>query len=129
MTSRGRVLAAVRHGVADRIPIDAICVENQAKIAEFLRIDQTEVIGRLGLDGRIVAAPFVGPTREPVNGIGFTEWGTPSAGDYGTGRRCRLAGTIRLKHRACRQPGAVCVPRFYGGGRVAVDARSRGPWA
>ena len=92
MASRERVLAAIRHEVADRIPVDAICVENQGKIAELLRIDQTEVIGRLGLDGRIVAAPFTGPVHEPVNGIGFTEWGTPSTGDYGTGRSYPLAG-------------------------------------
>jgi uroporphyrinogen decarboxylase len=72
---------AIRHQVSDRIPVDAIAVENQPAIARELGIPESAVLDRLGLDGRIVAAGYTKPGRP-----GLTEWGTPSTGDYGTTR-------------------------------------------
>lgn len=86
MNGRERELAAIRHELPDRIPIDAICVENQEKVAEFLKIESSAVLDRLGIDGRIVSAPYLGELLEPVKGVNFTEWGTPNTGDYGTVR-------------------------------------------
>ena len=86
MNGRERELAAIRHELPDRIPLDAIRVENQGKIAEFLRIESSAVLDRLGIDGRIVSAPYLGRLPEPVRGVDFTEWGTPDTGDYGTAR-------------------------------------------
>lgn len=51
------MLAAIRHQLADRVPTDAISVENLAAIAASLGIDPEAVPDRLGLDGRIVSAP------------------------------------------------------------------------
>jgi len=96
MTSRERELAAIRHDLPDRIPVDAIAVENQDRIAELLEIELEEVIGTLGLDGRVVAAPYLGELHEPVNGVKYTEWGTPSTGDYGTARYNPLANAASI---------------------------------
>jgi uroporphyrinogen decarboxylase len=54
------------------------------------------VLPRLGIDGRIVSAPYRGSVHEPVNGVYYTEWGTPSTGDYGTGRFNPLADVTSL---------------------------------
>lgn len=86
MTGRERQLAAIRHELADRIAIDAICVENLQAVAAYLGIPAEQVLARLGIDGRIVAAPWTGRVKDPVQGIGFTEWGTMNTGDYGSGR-------------------------------------------
>jgi len=86
MTPRQRQLSIIRREVPDRISVDAICVENQPQVAEFLQIDTRAVLDRLGIDGRIVSAPYLGEVAEPVDGVGFTEWGTPNTGDYGTAR-------------------------------------------
>jgi len=91
MNGRERELAAIRHEVPDRIPTDAIAVENQAAIAAYLGIEEQSVAQRLGLDGRIVSAGYRGVTLEPRDGICFTEWGTPNTGDYGTARVYPLA--------------------------------------
>jgi len=82
MNSRERQLATISHEFTDRISVDAICVENQAEIAKYLNIDPATVLDRLGIDGRILSAPYTGKVREPENGFYFTEWGTPSTGDY-----------------------------------------------
>ena len=86
MNSRERQLAAIRHEPTDRISIDAISVENQAEVAKYLNIDPANVLDRLGIDGRILSAGYTGKARDPENGIYFTEWGTPSTGDYSTYR-------------------------------------------
>ena len=84
MNSRERQLIAIRHQIPDRIPIDATAVENQREIAEFLCIGSGTVLDRLGLDGRIIAPPYVGELPPPVDGMPSTEWGTLDSGDYGT---------------------------------------------
>lgn len=71
MTGRERTLAAIRHELPDRLPIDVIGVENG------LTPDQ------LGLDGRVLAAEtFQGP--EPFGGA-------DTINDYGTARAYPLA--------------------------------------
>ena len=97
MTSRERVLSAIRHHIPDRMPIDAISVENQAAVAGALDIDPGDVLERLGLDGRIVSATYTGSLPEPEDGIPFTEWDTPGTGDYGTARSYPLTGAASLR--------------------------------
>ncbi len=92
MIPRERVLAAIRHQLADRVPTDAIAVENQAEIAAYLGIPLDAVPDRLGLDGRILSAPYTGPLPPDRDGVRTTEWGTPDTGDYGTARFNPLAG-------------------------------------
>ena len=86
MTSRERQLSTIRHEIADRISVDAICVENQPQIAHFLGIRPEAVLDRLGLDGRIVSAGYLGDLDTDPDGMPLTEWGTPNTGDYGTAR-------------------------------------------
>ncbi|MBE7558861.1 hypothetical protein HS125_07890 [bacterium] len=82
MNSRERQLAAIRHEIPDRIPVDAIAVENCEAIAAALGIDPTAVPVCLGLDGRIVSAPCLHPRTTP-DGHPMTEWGTLSGVGYG----------------------------------------------
>jgi uroporphyrinogen decarboxylase len=96
MNSRERQLASIRHEVPDRIPVDAIGVENQAEVAKWLHIDPIHVLEQLGVDGRVVGAPYLGELKPPLNGATFTEWGTPSTGDYGTARSYPLANASSI---------------------------------
>jgi len=91
MNSRERQLATIRHEPVDRISVDAICVENVAEIANYLQIEPSAVLDRLGIDGRIISAGYLGKVCEPENGVYFSEWGTPSTGDYGAYRFNPLA--------------------------------------
>ena len=91
MNPRERELTAIRHEIPDRIPVDVIAIENQPQIAELLQIDQGAVYGELGIDGRIISAGYLGKVREQIDCVGFTEWGTPNTGDYGTARANPLA--------------------------------------
>jgi uroporphyrinogen decarboxylase len=85
MTPRERVLAAIRHELPDRIPVDAITVENVTDIAAYLGISPDTVIERLGLDGRICSAwLYLGERRTDSHGVALSEWGTYIADDYGT---------------------------------------------
>ena len=90
MNSRERELAAIRHETPDRLPVDVICIENGNEIAGLLGIEPDAVYDALGIDGRMVAAGYAGQCAEPPSGapegINFTEWGTPSTGDYGAAR-------------------------------------------
>ena len=58
MNPRERQLAVIRHEIPDRVSVDAICIENQPAVADYLNIDISEVLDRLGIDGRIVSAPY-----------------------------------------------------------------------
>jgi uroporphyrinogen decarboxylase len=132
MRPRDRVLAAIRHEPADRVATDAICVENQAAIAAWLNIDPAEVEDRLGLDGRIVSAPYLGEWRRDAAGMRTTEWGTPDTGDYGTARAYPLAGASSVADVE-RYPWPD--PGRYDFAAAAADARQlneryavRGPY-
>lgn len=84
MNSRDRQLAAIRHECPDRIPVDAIAVENLAQIAELLGVAVDGVADRLGLDGRIVAPDYTGERRTLPDGTVLGPFGTIETGDYGS---------------------------------------------
>lgn len=84
MNHRERMLAAIHHQEPDRVPIDAICIENSAAIGRFLQISENAVLPHLGLDGRIIAAvDYIGPLSRR-NGKTLSPWGTETEDDYGT---------------------------------------------
>ena len=115
MNGRDRQLATIRHEIPDRISVDAIAIETQAGIAEFLGIESTAVLKRLGMDGRVILAPHMGTSDYPVDGLAeftaraecvylvphfdhdpgappqTTEWGTPWVPHYATHRYFPLA--------------------------------------
>ena len=96
MTPRERVLSAIRHGLPDRVPTDAICVENMPDIAARLEIAVEGVPDRLGLDGRIVGAPYCGAQRHSAAGTPVDEWGGEAWDDYGTVHSYPLAAARRV---------------------------------
>ena len=91
MNHRERTLAAIRHSVPDRIPVDAICIENCDNVRNFLRMPEgADVYERLGIDGRLVAAwRYTGemPVRD---GKTLSPWGAEEA-EYGTSHFYPLA--------------------------------------
>ena len=91
MTPRERELAAIRHHVPDRIPVDRICIENTESIAEFLRVAPHAVEDALGIDGHLVCPAFTGETSSSRAGEPADAWGSPAQQDYGTGHRYPLA--------------------------------------
>jgi uroporphyrinogen decarboxylase len=91
------VLATIRHEIPDRVPVDAICIENASSLAAFLHVEPNEVMKKLGLDGCIVAAPFADRLPSPPGDTPLTEWGTLSTAEYGTGGIHPLAVAANLK--------------------------------
>ncbi len=110
MTPRERQLATIRHEITDRISIDAICIENQDKIAEQLGIDVGDVYDRLGIDGRVVAARYAGPEPACRNGEIVDSWGVPvdpGSDDYGTSHWYPLqaaTSVAEVERHACPSP-------------------------
>ena len=91
MNHRERVMAAIRHEVPDRIPVDAICIENADALARLLSVPVEAVYDRLSIDGRCVAAyRYTGelPVRD---GKVLSPWGTEEGNDYGTAHFYPLA--------------------------------------
>ena len=76
--SKQRELAAIRHEVPDRIPIDIICFDQPALAAQRLNVAPDSLLDVLGIDGRKVNAPYTGPLRPPENGTEFDAFGTPN---------------------------------------------------
>lgn len=97
MNSRQRVLAAIDHRLPDRIPLDAIHIEIQQKLAEAMGVASDQVLDALGLDGRVVGVPYGGPLPEAVNGVSLTAWGVPDTGDYGTAHTYPLAAAQTVR--------------------------------
>lgn len=102
MTSRERTLAAIRHRVPDRLPVDCISVENGPAIAAYLGCAEQEVAVRLGLDGRLLGLTYLGDIRSAPPSLAgrggkegealpLDEWGGLAAGDYGTSHCYPLA--------------------------------------
>ena len=91
MTHRERQLTAIAHVEPDRIPVDAIHIENVPEIAAHLGIAADAVLERLGLDGRAVGVGYLGALPPPQDGEPLSEWGTPAQHDYGTGHWYPLA--------------------------------------
>jgi uroporphyrinogen decarboxylase len=96
MTHCERELAAIRRQPTDRVPVDAICIENVPQIAAHLGIPEGDVLERLGLDGRIVGPGYAGPVPPGPAGFVVGEWGTCETGDYGTRRPAPLAAVDSL---------------------------------
>lgn len=132
MTPRERQLAAIRHQTPDRIPLDAIHIENQTEIAQLLQIEPGAVLDALGIDGRIVSARYTGELPVSPDGAPLTPWGTPDTGDYGTARRNPLAQVDSIRQvEAYPWPDARCYD-YAAAARVAqaLGARYavRGPY-
>lgn len=83
MTPRERELAAIRHEVPDRIPVDVICIEIQEQLAKHLGVEPTEVYDALGIDGRLVAPGYTGAQRLGPCGQLLDPWGAGAWLDYG----------------------------------------------
>ncbi len=125
MTPRERVLAAISHEIPDRLPVDAICVENIPEIAAHLGIAQDDVLDRLGLDGRVVSAPCTLPVAHDANGEPMTEWRAAAVLDYGTSHRYPLAeaATVaEIERYPWPDPGAY---DYETAGIVARDLGTR----
>ncbi|MGQ9682062.1 MAG: uroporphyrinogen decarboxylase family protein [Anaerolineae bacterium] len=84
MNSRARQLAAIRHEVPDRIPLDCIHVEIQGQLAGILGIPQEQVLPALGIDGRLVAVAYAGEMPSGPDEALVNEWGSPHTQEYGT---------------------------------------------
>ena len=113
MTPKERQLAAIAHKVPDRIPIDAICVENLREIGAQLGLDYEQSMDALGIDGRCVTVgPYQGE-KEP----GLDEWGSSAFDDYSSNRRYPIADEEDL--RRYRMPDPDCYP-FADAGRAAA---------
>jgi uroporphyrinogen decarboxylase len=126
MNSRQREMATILRQSTDRISIDAICVENEAAVAAYLGIEPTEVVKSLGLDGRIVAAPYTGAVVGGIEGLRMTEWGTQDTGDYGTTRPYPLAdASTKIEIDGYPIPN----PDNYDYAAAAQAARSLGDYA
>lgn len=96
MNHRQRMLAAIRHQEPDRVPIDAICIENTAAIGQVLHIPENAVLQHLDLDGRIIAAVnYAGPLPRR-NGKVLSPWGTETEDDYGTSHFYPLAAATTI---------------------------------
>lgn len=84
MNHKQRQLAAIRHELPDRIPIDAQAVENVDVVARLLRIPEAAVIDTLGLDGVCIGLDYNGRVGRDQDGNALTEWGTPRYHDWGS---------------------------------------------
>lgn len=77
MTPRDRELAAIRHEIPDRIPADVICIEICESIAKHLGVDVARVYDFLGIDGRVIGAPYIGQPHIDARGRPTDEWRCP----------------------------------------------------
>ena len=80
MKPRERQLAAIRHEMPDRIPVDAISVENADALAQYLSCTPDSVLEQLGLDGRMVQLSYGGELPESDIAEGVNEWGSDAGG-------------------------------------------------
>ncbi|MBI3987580.1 MAG: hypothetical protein HY343_11700 [Lentisphaerae bacterium] len=84
MNHKERQLAAIRHEIPDRIPVDAQSIENLDAIGKRLGIPGTEVMEALGMDGVCVGIRYAGIVGLDESGQPLTEWGTPRYQDWGS---------------------------------------------
>ena len=96
MTSRERELAAIRHQVTDRLPVDRICIEILPELAAHLGVEQGQVEDELGIDGRLIAPGFKGEVPKTTSVEACDEWGTAAFQDYGSAHRYPLAGATSV---------------------------------
>lgn len=130
---RDRQLAAIRHKIPDRIPVDAICIEPVDAVAAHLGVKPEAVLPRLGIDGRLVSAwKYLGPRPPAAGAEASSEWGTAASDDYGTAHAYPLASADTLAQIAA-YPWPD--PRLYDFAESASAARAlhseyaiRGPY-
>jgi len=101
MTPRERQLAAIRREPIDRTPVDAIWIYNQKAIADYLKIDETQVLQHLGLDGRPNLLEYENEFAERSNAAGAIFWSTTlfegDSSQYGTHRKYPLEDASSIK--------------------------------
>ena len=132
MKPRDRQLATIRHEIPDRIPIDAIHVENTDVLAPYLGCSPDAILECLELDGRLVGLGYLGEPPEPRNEEELNEWGTAAGDDYGTTHRYPLASvsTVAEAERyAWPNPAAYGYANARESARVACGRYAvRGPY-
>jgi uroporphyrinogen decarboxylase len=96
MNHRERVLAAIHHEVPDRVPIDAINIENTKAVANLLEIPEESVYDRLGIDGQVIAAERYTGELPIRDGKTLSLWGTENGEDYGTTHFYALAAATSV---------------------------------
>ena len=125
MTGRERELAAIRHELPDRIPVDAIAIETLPELARYLDLAERDVESRLGCDGRVVWAEYYAdwppaPGAPPIN-----PWGTISDGQsYDTVRPYPLRADATITEI---ERHAWPDPERFDVAAAAAQARARGP--
>jgi uroporphyrinogen decarboxylase len=125
MNGRERELTAIRHETPDRIPVDAICIENRDALAAHLAIAPEEVPARLGLDGWVVAAGYRGPMPPPISDAQpVNEWGASALQDYGVDHVYPLAAAEDA--RAVETYAWWPDPALYSYAETAESARPQG---
>ena len=96
MNHRERVMAAIHHQITDKIPIDAIHIENKPEVGQFLDVPAEKVLDCLDIDGRFINAEvYLGelPTRD---GKTLSPWSTETELDYGTTHYYPLASATSV---------------------------------
>ena len=101
MNHRERELAVIRHEIPDRIPVDAIAVENKAAVAEYLGIEEEDVVLRLGLDGRLVGIGYSCDIDKSCRDPRRNEWGALAGEAYGSVHKYPLAHASEISHVEC----------------------------
>jgi uroporphyrinogen decarboxylase len=131
MKARERELAAIRHLVPDRIPVDVIQIDNQPAMAAYLGVQRptvtqhmgfyNEVYKRLGIDGRHVCAPYTGDTGQAPSGEPLHEWGYVRKADCGTAHWYPLADAETVADVDKHPWPSVDRFDFEAAGRLARD--------
>ncbi len=101
MTPKERQLAAIRREPIDRTPVDAIWVYNQKAIADYLNIDEKQVLAYMGLDGRPILLEYENEFSERSDEAGTIFWSTTlfegDSSQYGTQRKYPLEHASSIK--------------------------------
>jgi uroporphyrinogen decarboxylase len=124
MNPKERVLATIQHKLPDRIPTDAIHIENITAIAARQSIPDAAVLDFLGIDGRIVSAPHTGCNPIGRNGARLSEWGTIDTGDYGTHHTYPLSSSCSTNDLE-RYPWPDPASNDFAAARLSAEELSR----
>lgn len=96
MKAKGRILAAIRHQVPDRIPVAVQEIEKEYEISQYLGIKDHEPMSHpdigccspayvnLGIDCFRLEIAYDGQTGLSPDGEALHEWGAVAKKDYGT---------------------------------------------
>lgn len=108
MNHKERQLAAIRHEIPDRIPVDHQAIDNPDAIGQLLGIPTAGVNDALGVDGVNVGLDYAGTVGLDQNGQPLTEWGTPRYMDWGSSHAYPLmnaASVAEVERHAWPSPG------------------------